>query len=75
MSLRHRIDRLALRRGGRSWIEPAGEQDGLPMQAHVYEHPNGQRSALIVPAPMTLDEWTMHYARKPRGRTKVEQPK
>lgn len=66
MSLRTRIDRLAVRNGGRSWIEPAGEDaDGVPMQAHVFEHPDGRRFALVVPVPCkTTEEWAERWAQR-----------
>jgi hypothetical protein len=64
VALRQRIERLERIRGGRSWIEPAGEQDGFPMEAHVYEHVNGGRWAIVLPTPITIEEWTRRYAPK-----------
>ena len=71
MSLRQRINRLARRRGGHSWIEPLGERDGIPYVAHIYEHANGQRWSLEMPArPLTVEEWVERYGAK---RSEVEQ--
>jgi hypothetical protein len=58
-SLRTRINRLALRKGGKFWIQPAAaDEDGRPMEAHVFERPNGERSAFVIPVPIDdADEW------------------
>ncbi len=59
MSLRTRIDRLARRREtSRSWIEQAGEnEDGMAIEAHVFEHPDGRRVALVVPVAVDAEKW------------------
>jgi hypothetical protein len=64
-SLRTRINRLALRKGGKFWIQPAAaDEDGRPMEAHVFERSNGDRSAFVVPAPVDdADEWARECQR------------
>jgi hypothetical protein len=58
MNLRRRIDRLTLRGSSRSWTRPAGiNPDGLAMEAHVFEHQGGWRSALVVPAKISARVW------------------
>jgi hypothetical protein len=58
MNLRRRIDRITARRGGRFWIETAATNaDGLAMEAHVVERPDGRRSALVVAAPIDPRTW------------------
>jgi hypothetical protein len=58
MNLRRRIDRLTVRRGGRFSIEAAAPNaDGLAMEAHVVERPDGRRSAFLMTAPIDPHTW------------------